>query len=287
MAYAPYQMTPDQAHRERRRAAVLRALAGAAARSPDPTNLIASFQSGLGGALAAGRQQEAVQAAEAQNQDLMALRRMTAEADLARYQGQQQRDPYGAQPWWMNPQVDPGLRAKAQEDAFYHPERSPAADPYASTQARLKAEYDFLQANPGAARMGIGAAPAPQRAPQMSVWQQRQVQAWMHQHPGSTEDDAVAALTYERPVVIGSEFQARDEFGPLYVVPQGVDPHTAVDMKTGRPYPPMKIPIDRRFGPAGGGDTSTGGVTVTAGGKTYTFPDQQSADQFRAASGAR
>lgn len=147
MAFAPYQITPDQAHRERKKAALLRALAGVAARGGG--DFLSSFQTGLGGALQMGE----LQREQSRRDEELALRRLAAQPDErpessrygpmpfyedpnspipqdVRLQYRQdalyhpERQParqYGPLPYWMNPEVPEDIRAKAQADAFYHP----------------------------------------------------------------------------------------------------------------------------------------------------------------------
>lgn len=260
MAYAPMQMTPDVAHRERKRAALLRAfakvgsqggltrlLAGIATPSQG-LGPIPSFQAGLAGSLNAGAQQQAMEAAAAEQrrQRMMDQQRLDIEQQRA---DQAAHGEYGAMPWYLRPGVDPALRQQAQADDFYHRAASQQSDPYASTQARLKAEYDFLQGNPQARAMGIGSASAPPQPRQMSPWQAAQVRAWIHAHPGSNEDDAMAGLTYDRPVQTGGEIQARNDYGePLWTGPDG-----AVSSIYKPGSSPLMVQTQRTFGSRYGG----------------------------------
>lgn len=168
MAFAPYQITPDQAHRERKKAALLRALAGVAARGGG-ADFLSSFQTGLGGALGYGQ----IQNEDARRNEELNLRRMAMQQDMERaaesrvdptterqlaiqgflgrnltpaetarlwnFNEPQQTSPareYGARPFYEDPAfiaANPELAARYRNDAFYH---APPAGTVPSQQER-------------------------------------------------------------------------------------------------------------------------------------------------------
>jgi hypothetical protein len=251
------------------RAALLRALGGIAAKGPQlGTDPFGSFQAGIRGSFDVGAEQEAAQAARAQQDEMNRYRQAEAQAAIDR--AQRAAPGYAQRPWYMDPSVDPALRDQYQADALYHPQAAthdqqdwmvPASTPYAANPDEPNVAPPpqmvlppFLQGVPPAARATAAAqfyeqmyATKPQPK-QMSPWQTAQVHAWRSQHPGSSIDDALAALTYNAPVQTTRMVQARGAFNaPLWIDVRTRRATETPDWTTAK-YEPYMISIPIEYG---------------------------------------
>lgn len=190
--------------RARRKAALLRAIAGLAARGPElGTNPFGSFQAGVAGALDAAAEQRAQADAERRQ----ALQDQFMQAQIARMTGQRQE--YGAMPWYENPTVDPALREKYRADALYHQQAAgqqasdwtvPSTTPEGDTE---RAIFPGLENLPPAGReiafrQMMEQRFAPQRQERAPLAFEQEIAAIMAANPGMTRQDATNAYFFNR-----------------------------------------------------------------------------------------
>jgi len=271
--------TPANSAHARRKAALLRALAGIAQQGPAlGTDPFGSFQAGIRGALSAGAEQEA----QVQQAQQRAIQQQYMEAQMAHMLRPPQE--YSPRPWYQDPNVDPELRAKYEADALYHPQAqgqnekdwtvdAPQYGPTESGAPMPPARVlpGFLQGVPPAARKTAaqqyyekqyGTTPQPKAPPasQVGISDIEWAQANEKNPDPRKAAHAKAIITYYQnrvnPVTGGTTDLQYDENGNVI--------HTTRTVVRGGQ-----------------------GVTVTANGKTYTFKDQASADAFRAHAGIK
>lgn len=224
----PYGMTPAQGASARRKAALLRALAGVASQGPAlGTDPFGSFQAGLRGALSMGAEQQAQQD-EARRR---AIQDQYMMAQIERMQRPPQE--YGAKPWYMAPGTSPEDQAAYRADALYHP-TSQAQDPFAATQQRLQAEGQFAQQNPTLWRLIH-----PEAQGRQSFAEKVREREAVLGRPLTDQEKQMAAGLYRSPLLEETERQVYDWNGPVFISANGRLTNEAFDVKTrqaNRPY---------------------------------------------------